>query len=234
MSAPLRVRRGRRTGMTLVEVVVAVAILGMISLLLYGAFDALSRGKKGEAMRAERARQGREAMARIVREMSSSYLSMHQPLSVALLSNRTAFVGETSTYSRVDFTAFAHRRLSRDSPESDQAEIGYYVARDPAKDDKVDLVRREQTPIDYEPKQGGVSSVLVEDIESFTIRYLDPISTQWLENWNTSQVSGQPNRLPFEVHVKLVLKGVGNLQPLEFETKFMMQMTAPLSFALPR
>lgn len=219
--------------MTLVEVVVAVAILGMISLLLYGAFDALSRGKKGEAMRAERARQGREAIARIVREMSAAYLSQHQPLSQALLSNRTAFVGETSTYSRVDFTAFAHRRLLRDSPESDQAEIGYYVARDPEHDDKVDLVRREQSPIDYEPKQGGVSAVLVENIESFTIRYLDPISTTWIEQWNTSQVSGQPNRLPFEVHVKLVLKGAGNLQPLEFETKFMMQITTPLTFALP-
>lgn len=220
--------------MTLVEVVVAVAILGMISLLLYGAFDALSRGKKGEAMRAERARQGREAMARIVREMSSAYLSMHQPLSVALLSNRTVFVAEMSTNSRVDFTAFAHRRLTRDAPESDQAEIGYYVARDPEREDKLDLVRREQTPIDYEPKQGGVSAVLAEDVESFTIRYLDPISTQWLEAWNTSQVSGQPNRLPFEVHVKLVLKSVGNLPPLEFESKFMMQLTTPLSFATPR
>lgn len=219
--------------MTLVEVVVAVAILGMISLLLYGAFDALSRGKKGEALRAERARQGREAMARIQREMSSAYLSMHQPLSVALLSNRTAFVGESSTYSRVDFTAFAHRRLVKDVPESDQAEIGYYVVQDPNHEDKYDLVRREQTPIDYEPRQGGVSSVLVEDVQSFTIRYLDPITTAWSETWNTSQVSGQPNRLPFEVHVKLVMKGAGNLQPLEFETKFMLQMTQPLTFALP-
>jgi general secretion pathway protein J len=224
----------RARGMTLVEVVVAVAILGMISLLLYGAFDALSRGKKGEAMRAERARQGREAIARVQREMSSAYLSLHVPLSQALLSNRTAFVAEYSSFSRVDFTAFAHRRLARDTPESDQAEIGYYVVRDPERDDKYDLVRREQTPVDYEPREGGISSVLAEDVEKFEIEYLDPITTAWTQQWNTSQVSGQPNRLPFEVHVKLTLKGAGNLPPLEFETKFMMQLTQPLSFALPR
>ena len=220
-------------GMTLVEVVVAVAILGMISLLLYGAFDALSRGKKGEALRAERARQGREAMARIEREMTSAYLSQHVPLSVSLLASRTAFVGENGTNSRVDFTAFAHRRLVKDVPESDEAEIGYYVVQDPDHDDKLDLVRREQTPIDYEPRQGGVSSVLVEDIESFHLRYLDPINATWVEAWNTSQVSGQPNRMPFEVHVKLTLKGAGNLQPLEFETKFMLPIAQPLTFALP-
>lgn len=228
----LRVRRTR--GMTLIEVIIAIAILGMISLLLYGAFDSLSRGKKGEAMRAERARQGREALARITREMSSAYLSAHVPLTQALLSNRTAFVAEGGGFARVDFTAFAHRRMLRDSPESDQAEIGYYVVRDPDRNDKYDLVRREQTPIDYEPKQGGVAAVMAEDVESFQIRYLDPITTAWTEQWNSTQVAGQPNRLPFEVHVTLVLKGAGNLPPLTFESKFLMQMTQPLTFALPR
>lgn len=226
--------RPRTRGMTLIEVIIAIAILAGVSLLLYGAFDSLSRGKKGEAMRAERARQGREAMARIVREMSSAYLSAHLPLSQALVATRTAFVAEGGTFARVDFTAFAHRRMLRDAPESDQAEIGYYVVRDPEHDDKYDLVRREQTPIDYEPKQGGVTAVMAEDIESFQIRYLDPITTAWTEQWNSAQVAGQPNRLPFEVHVTLVLKGAGNLPPLTFESKFLLPINQPLTFALPR
>ena len=30
-----------------------------------------------------------------------------------------------------------------------------------------------------------------------------------VESWDSMQVSGQPNRLPFEVSIRIVLKGVG-------------------------
>ncbi len=81
-------------------------------------------------MRAERVHEGREALQRIVRDLSAAYLSMHVPTSQALLTEKTAFVGRHATqFDRVDFTAFAHRRTERDSHESDQAEVGYFVAR---------------------------------------------------------------------------------------------------------
>ena len=63
----------------------------------------------------------------------------------------------------------------------------------------MDLVRREQAPTDFEPKNGGVVNVLAEDVELFDIRYLDPLTGQWLETWDTTQLTGQLNRLPLEV-----------------------------------
>jgi general secretion pathway protein J len=228
-------RRQRQRGMTLLEVLVSLGVLAMISLLIYGAFDSLSRGRKGEAMRVDRARQGRDAVERITHEVQSAFLSMHNPQSQALVTRQTAFIGtNSSTYDRLDFASFAHRRVEKDAKESDQSEIGYFVVKDPEKDEKMDLVRREQAPPDYEPKKGGVVNVLVEDVELFDLRYLDPLTGQWLDNWDTTQLTGQLNRLPLEVKLTLVLKPVKNSPPFRFVTKFMIPMQQPLSFGIPR
>lgn len=236
-SAPFtRSRRLRpRRGMTLLEVLVSLGVLAMISLLIYGAFDGLSRSRRGEALRVDRARQGRDAMERITREVSSAFLSLHTPTAIALQTRQTVFVGTNSgQQDRLDFTAFAHRRVERESKESDQCEVGYFVVRDPDIDDKMDLVRREQAPIDFEAQRGGVVNVLAEDVETFDVRYLDPLTGQWLESWDTTQLTGQLNRLPLAVKVTLELKGVRNSPPYRFITKFMLPMQQPLSFGLPR
>ena len=227
--------RTRQRGMTLLEIMVSIAILAMMSLLIYGAFDSLSRGRKGEAIRVDRARQGRDAMDRITHEMQAAFLSMHNPANLSLVTRQTAFVAtNSSTFDRIDFSTFAHRRVTREAKESDQAEVAYFVVKDPDHDEKMDLVRREQAPADYEPKKGGVVNVLAEDVELFDVRYLDPLSSQWVESWDSTQLTGQLNRLPLEVKVTLVLKPVKNSPPFRFVTKFIMPMPQPLSFGIPR
>jgi general secretion pathway protein J len=221
-------------GMTMIEIMVAIGILTMVAVLIHGVIDSLSRGRKGEGMRAERAHQGREAMQRIVRDLCGAYLSTHVPAIPALMTERTAFVGKsTIPFDRVDFTSFAHLRTERDSHESDQAEVGYFVVKDPEVPDKMDLVRREQTPIDYEPLKGGIVNVVAEDVEKFDLRFLDPQTSQWVETWDTMQVTGQPNRLPLEVDITLVLKGVGGGPPYSYTTKVFIPIQTPLSFGIP-
>jgi general secretion pathway protein J len=225
----------RARGMTMIEVMVAIAILAMVAALIHGVIESLSRGKKGEEMRADRAHQGREAMQRMVRDLSAAYLSTHFPSNQALMTQRTAFVGRSSiSFDRLDFTAFAHLRTDRDSHESDQAEVGYFAARDPNVPDKMDLVRREQTPIDLDPLKGGIVNVVAEDIDQFDVHYLDPQTGQWVETWDSMQVTGQPNRLPLEVKITLVLKGVGGGPPYAYTTKVFIPIQQPLSFGIPR
>ncbi len=186
-------------------------------------------------MRADRAHQGREAMQRMVRDLSAAYLSMHVPQTPALVTQRTAFVARSSTpFDRIDFTAFAHLRTERDAHESDQAEVGYFASKDPDVPDKWDLVRREQTPIDYEPLKGGINNVVAENIEQFDLRFFDPMTGLWVESWDTQQISGQPNRLPLEVEILLVLKGVGDGPPYSYRTKVFLPISQPLSFGIPR
>ena len=221
--------------MTLLEVLVSLGVLAMISLLIYGAFDSLSRGRRGEALRVDRARQGRDAMTRITHEIQSAFLSAHNPQSQALITRQTAFIATNgSNFDRLDFTSFAHRRVEKEAKESDQCEIGYFVVKDPDIDEKMDLVRREQPNPDFEPKKGGIVNVLAEDVEIFDIRYLDPLTGQWLENWDSMQLTGQLNRLPLEVKLTLVLKPVKNSPPFRYVTKFILPMQDPLSFGIPR
>lgn len=219
----------------MIEVMVAIAILSMVAVLIHGVVDSLSRGKKGEGMRAERVHQGREALQRIVRDLSCAYLSMHVPVNQALVTSKTAFVGRSSSsFDRIDFTAFAHRRTERDSHESDQAEVGYFVVADPDEPDKMDLVRREQTPIDLDPLKGGTVNVVAENVEEFDVRFLDPMTGLWTESWDSMQVTGQPNRLPFAVRIRLGLKGVGEGAPYSYTTKVFLPIQQPLSFGIPR
>jgi general secretion pathway protein J len=230
----MRARR-RARGMTMLEVMVSIAILAMIAILIYGAFDSLSRGKKGESLRADRARQGRQALARITRDLQSAFISLHQPINLALNTRLTHFIAQNgSPYDRIDFAAFAHKRTESDAKESDQCEVGYFVVPDPEKEGKMDLVRREQTPIDLDPKRGGTVNVVAEDVELFDLRFLDPLTGLWTETWDTQQALMQPNRLPLGVKVHLVLKGVPDGTPSTFTTKLMIPQQQPLTFGITR
>lgn len=231
----MRHHRARARGLTLVEVLVALAVLAMIGVLLYGAFDSIAHGRKAESVRGDRARQGRAAISRMTREIQSAYLSMHNPANVALQTRVVAFIGQNSQpYDRLDFQAFAHRRIEANSHQSDQAEVGYFASADPNVEGKTDLVRREQTPADMDAKRGGIVNVLCEDIESFDVRYLDPQTSQWLEVWDTTQALGQQNRLPLEIRLTLTLKHVPAGLDATYTTKFMMPMLGPLTFGIPQ
>jgi general secretion pathway protein J len=217
----------------MIEIIVAVGVLAMVAVLMHGVIDSLSRGKKGEAIRSERVHEGREALQRIVRDLSSAYLSMHVPANPSLVTEKTAFVGRSSSH-RIDFTAFAHLRTDRDAHESDQAEVGYFLVKDPDAPDKRDLVRREQTPIDFDPLKGGTVNVVAEDVDQFDVRFFDPTTGLWVESWDTMQISGQPNRLPLEVEIKLVLNGVGKGAQYSYTTKVFLPIAQPLSFGIPQ
>jgi general secretion pathway protein J len=225
----------RQRGMTLLELLVSLAILAMMSLLIYGAFDSMNRGIKGEEVRSERGREGRDGLLRISRELSEAFLSFHNPTSIALITRQTAFIGaHSSPFDRIDFAAFAHRRVVRDSRESDQCEIGYSAVADPELPDKMDLIRREQVPIDQDPVRGGVVNVLVENIELFNLKYLDAATGIWQDTWDTTLVNAQYNRLPLEIKIAITLKGRPGLDSTTFTTKIMMPMLSPLSFGIPR
>jgi general secretion pathway protein J len=230
-----RATRHRQRGMTLLEVLVSLGVMAMISLMIYGAFDSMGRGRRGEALRSDRARQGRDAVDRIAREIQSAFISMHQPLSPALQTRMTAFIATNSAqYDRVDFSSFAHRRVERDAKESDQSEIGYFVVKDPDVEGKMDLVRREQAPIDFDPKRGGIVNVLAEDVESFDLKYLDPMTGTWVESWDSTQLAQQLNRLPTEVRIELKMKPVKNTPEFRYVTKAILPITQPLRFGIPQ
>lgn len=230
--------RQRSRGFTLLEVLISIAILAAITSLLFGAFSALKKSKDGLARVQDRQREGRLAMARITRELQSAYVSAHLPINQALIQQKTIFKGERGTPAdRVDFTAFANRRLEKDAHVSDQCELSYFGSPNPDGSGTNDLVRRIDTTIDLEPTKGGRIEVLATDIDLFDLQFLDAQTGQWQEQWDTSQTTGQPDRLPLQVRVILVLNGGSRSAAdrgrgtIRLVTKVGLNMLQPLTFA---
>ena len=232
--SPRRLRdRARARGLTLLEVLVSIGILALISTLIYGAFDGMARSRAGLTKLDDRYQQGRSALARMSHELQSAFLTMHQPPQVVQQVRVTAFTGKNQgTQDRVDFTSFSHRRLGRDTHESDQNELSYFIARDPDRSDKYDLVRREQKEIDLEPARGGVINVICEDVSEFDVSYLDALTGEWTDTWDSTQASAQLARLPLQVKIRLVLRGGVGDAPIKLETRVPIAMQSAITFGL--
>ena len=230
----------RQRGSTLIEVLVALSVLAMISLLTYGAFDSLNKTKAGLERIHGRYHEARVTMARVSRDMQSAYLSAHKPhlRGSVLPAWETHFIGVSSSpVDRVDFVAFTHRRLKKNAHESDQNEIGYRSGRSP-KGEVLQLWRRRDIRLDMYPDKGGVYEVLVSDLDMFRLRYLDALTGRWTERWDTrSTPVGLQSRLPLQVEIELVLnEGVrktsgGPREPLKMVTKVRPQIPEILRFA---
>ncbi|RLB57886.1 MAG: general secretion pathway protein GspJ [Deltaproteobacteria bacterium] len=224
-------RKLSHRGFTLLEVMVSIGIIAMIAVLIYGAFHGMTRSRRNISHLLDRHQQGRAALSRMGRELSSAFISAHLPIGQMQITRQTAFIGtDQGGADRVDFTAFAHRRLARDTHESDQAEISYFGARDPDTGN-LDLVRRIDKTIDEDSGRGGIVQVLAENIESLDILYLDPVTGEWLESWDSTQPASQLGRLPAQVWITIMLADGPGGKPVQFETKTALPIQLPLTFA---
>jgi len=205
----VRRRLLRARGFTLVELLVAIVVLSLISVLIYNAFASMKRSREGIERVDDRYREGRLAMTRMIRELQSAYVSLHAPLNTSLLIQRTAFIGTTGTPAdRLDFNSFSNRRMDKNSHVSDQCELSYFGSPNPDLSGVTDLARRFSTSLDLDPKKGGRVEVLATDIDLFDLQYLDPLTGNWVDTWDTTQtLTGQPARLPVQVRILLVLNG---------------------------
>ena len=219
----------KRDGVTLIEVMVAMAILAIVSTLLYTGFVQTANNKTRIESELERNHEVRMGLERMVRELSMAFVSaQHNPLLGPTF--KSVFIGkEQAGGSRIDFASFSHQRLYRDAHESDQNELSYFLTDDPDDPSKNSLVRREQNRIDDDPEKGGTAQVLVRNVLEFELSFLDPQSGEWLSSWDTTQAAMQPNRLPSQVKIRLSVPNIrGQGPPLEITTR----AAVPLQFAL--
>lgn len=221
----------RRAGFTLIEAMVAIAIVGIVATLVWGGFSQTARNKRRVERQLDRYHVIQSALTRMAREMKMAFVSAQQNPNQSLRTVRTAFVGTRRGGSaRIDFTSFSHERLVRNAHTSDQNELSYFVTDHPEKPAVDVLVRREQRRIDDEPRKGGHADILVEDVEELQLEYLDPKSGEWLRSWDTTQAAMQPNRLPSQVEIRLTVPDP--LDPDAETRTFGTRATIPMRWAL--
>lgn len=226
-------KRKRQSGMTLIEIMAAMAILAMVASLLYSAFVQTARTKEKLESEMDRYHEIYSGIERIAQELSMAYTSAHRNPSESLRTMITGFVAKDSgSNSRVDFTSFSHRRLYRNAHESDQNELSFFVTTDPKQQGRRVLARREQRRVDDDFTKGGQAQILIENIRSFELQFLDPITTEWAPTWDTTQTAMQPNRLPTQAKILVTVPNIRGRGPDQvFGTRTHFPATYAVNFA---
>jgi general secretion pathway protein J len=199
--------RARDAGFTLIEVMLAVAILSSITVLIWGSYQQTFHSKRVVEANLTRYRAARLAMDRILRDVQMAYLS-NNLVPGTEQTPRTYFDGvRRGDVDELRFSYYGHQRLYADSKESDTAVVAYYGDRDRDNPRKINLYRRETRriqPLRFEDTPGE-TELLCDDVVRLQFEYYHPDRKEWLDTWRTSQVDGFPNRLPSRVRVHLTV-----------------------------
>jgi general secretion pathway protein J len=197
--------RGRRSsGFTLIEVMIALAILTFVTAIMFGSFSQTVTNKKAIEGAQDRTHTVRVALLRMAREIEMAYLADEN---TALTERRTMFEG--SSHGDVDeltFSAFAHQRLRAGLNEGDAALINYYGARDPDDRRVLNLMRREtrRLQLDNPKSLSGESYILCPDVAKVKFSFYDYKTKQWQSEWSTVSASGYQYP-PSHVRITLIV-----------------------------
>ncbi|MCC6766072.1 MAG: prepilin-type N-terminal cleavage/methylation domain-containing protein [Deltaproteobacteria bacterium] len=120
-------RRGRG-GFTLIEIMLALGIFGLVAVTLYGTFSRTLRSKALAEERAGVTRVGRAAVGRMADEIASAYYPRNLP-GTAIFRVLPGGSDEAPLDSLV-FTALSARPAGLDGRATDQRMLAYFFARD--------------------------------------------------------------------------------------------------------
>src|SRR5262245_54753524 len=119
----------RARGFTLIEVMVAVSILALVSVLVWSSFRTTTNAKERIEAGGARYHTVRLALERLSREISMAYLSQNEDTNQQ--DRRTFFVGKRhGDLDELRFSMFGHQRLYGDANEADTSQVVWFGARD--------------------------------------------------------------------------------------------------------
>ncbi|MDY0001455.1 MAG: type II secretion system protein GspJ [Polyangia bacterium] len=216
--------------MTLIEVLVSMAVMAGIFVVIYATFDRTRRTYSEVTAIQDRWHVVRSGMHRMTQDLSMAYISVNEDL--AAVNRRTYFRLTKGNYGmELRFSSFAHRRLYQDANESDQCIIQYFLAPDPDDRGKVSLFRRETRRLGNEEPDNllGEAYVLIDDVEDLHFEFFDKPEDKWREEWDTTTVDGQNNRLPTQIRIHLTIRNEKD-KPMTLVTMAQPALTDALSF----
>lgn len=218
-------------GFTLLEVLIAVVIAGILLVTVYGSVTQTLRSKEIAEERAELFASGRDAVLRMADEIEAAL-----PPSAG---DRILFRGEsgmgTAPTGSIEFVAMNRGRYGASRVRPGQVYISYSLDPIPKQRDLFALRREEHlfaallaaadgvefgSPDEEETGPTAVASYLLDcpdlpgeirlpgncvRVAGLRFRYYDDLNAAWLESWDTTQEDVYP-RLPAAVEITLFLE----------------------------
>jgi hypothetical protein len=116
------------------------------------------------------------------------------------------FIGfDEGDQDRLIFHTLTHVRYLKDTKESDQAEVSYFLEEEEEGEGIWALKKRVQSPPDAEPEEGGVVMTILTGVREFNLRYYDSQKGEFFPEWDSTAVD-YANRLPRAVEILLILE----------------------------
>jgi general secretion pathway protein J len=192
-------------GFTLLEILVAVALLAMMGLILTTATGSILGAIKDTREAQEQYHAARVALGRMEREIAMAYVSKHQS---QFKTTKTAFIGKGNA---LTFSYMGHRPMTRNAHESDEGFVTYKLEKDRATGQNV-LVRREKPVIDDAPEKGGQRLVLATGVTKLTFQYWDFDKESWQSDWKVEIDNAREAELKKSMAATAITNATGNAE----------------------
>lgn len=226
--------RAHQRGLTLLEILVAVAVMTMMTASVYASFRTTAQSMRHAEKLQQRYSVLRNCLSRMGAELSMSYLSFNRPSDEA--KHYTLFEGRDSfNNDSVTFTSFSHVRMRKDANESDQTLVQYVIAKDPKDASRSHLYRRASRRLTGDRPEDMYlyhpAYVFCEDVKSFDVKYWDAQRIEWRDEWRTMKQDMQPDRLPERVKISLGVYDAELGKEVKYTTQTLLFMQEKLDFA---
>ena len=222
--------RKRQAGLTLLEVMIAAAILVIMMSIAWRTIHNTAEARRGFEKYEERNHELRMAMGRVVADLEAAYLSKNEDTQQA--HPRTMFISKgASRVPDIRFSTLGHRVLWADANESEQTVISYLAKSDAENTSATNWIRREQRRESNLPpeEEAAEYDILVHDVQAVKLEFFDWKTTEWTDRWDTTQSDGQKGRLPSRVRITITIKDPGD-HDLKLMTEARILMQEPLNF----
>jgi len=217
-------------GFTLIEIMIAVVLLAVISVLVFQSMGSMVGSRERFETRQLAYRGANVFLDRLTRELTTAVLYANVDLlGVSPNGEQTAKSVFTATNNgdqdKLIFDNLSHTRYLKDAKESDLSEVTYFLEPQEEGDGLYAVKRRDKCPLDQEPGEKGIVSVLLEGVKELNFRFLDPVKGEYQDEWDTTKLDFA-NRLPRAVEVTLVLQDPADEEnTLRFKTVALLEMS---------
>jgi general secretion pathway protein J len=200
-----RPRDQRQGGFTLIEIMLALALMAFVTSLLWGTFAQTTKVKQRIEAAQDRTHTVRVALMRMSREIEMAYRSGSDAIGTA--DRRTMFSGIAhNDFDELRFSWLGHQRLRADATEGDTALVSYFPMPDPDDPMVTNLMRRETKRLEAkDPKlMSAETYILCPAVVRLKLAYYDYKQKDWREEWDTTKADGQ-QYLPTQVRISLTV-----------------------------
>lgn len=166
-------------GFTLIEILVASSMVGIVVFIIYFTFANTSKSIENSRLRIDSSQESRVILNKMQKEISSAFFSSQNVL--------IRFKGDDGKLNSIDndqlnFVSTLNPFKSK-SNESDLMEIGYYIKYG-ENTNSGNLIRRYCGMVDDNIETGGYEQILGQNLRGMNFRYYE--GTEWVDSWDTN------------------------------------------------